>query len=359
MKQQIQLAIPEPCHENWDKMTATQQGRFCLSCQKEVIDFSVMTDAEILDYISTASSSTCGRAGSDQLNRNLSSPQSRSHLWKYGVGVAASFILITTKSTAQGKIVKHSNVSKHPIPKKRLSPGILGGAISVVVINKSVINGIVTDDKNNPVPFASVRINRSAQGVAADSAGNFRIQTNEHLSEVELQISSVGFNSSVVRVDAIADTQQVLTADGVVKIDIGRVSLTAFQLDEVVVKAARLQRLTGFAGGISFCRKVTVVEKTTAKFKDVLGINEIKAFPNPIAPNTEFQLRYKLKETGDYQLRFTDASGRIIASSQVNIASNNQLESFNAGLLGSSGIYFASISNKKTGKTYTTRLLLQ
>lgn len=27
MKQPIQLQIPTPCHENWDEMTTTQQGR--------------------------------------------------------------------------------------------------------------------------------------------------------------------------------------------------------------------------------------------------------------------------------------------------------------------------------------------
>ena len=74
MKQKIQLQIPEPCHENWNNMTNTQQGRFCMSCRKEVVDFSIMMDKEILDYISAASSNMCGRFGNDQLNRDLIPP---------------------------------------------------------------------------------------------------------------------------------------------------------------------------------------------------------------------------------------------------------------------------------------------
>ena len=48
--QQLQLSIPEPCHQTWREMTPTQQGRFCNSCAKEVIDFSTMTDTEVLNY---------------------------------------------------------------------------------------------------------------------------------------------------------------------------------------------------------------------------------------------------------------------------------------------------------------------
>ncbi|MEM7373726.1 MAG: hypothetical protein AAF587_34205 [Bacteroidota bacterium] len=34
------LQIPNPCHENWDTMSPTEQGRFCRACSKEIFDFS-------------------------------------------------------------------------------------------------------------------------------------------------------------------------------------------------------------------------------------------------------------------------------------------------------------------------------
>jgi hypothetical protein len=46
--QMLQLAIPEPCHDNRHNMTATDQGRFCIARAKEVVDFSMMTDIELL-----------------------------------------------------------------------------------------------------------------------------------------------------------------------------------------------------------------------------------------------------------------------------------------------------------------------
>ncbi|WP_309608991.1 hypothetical protein [Flavobacterium sp.] len=36
------ITIPNPCTENWNKMSKTEKGRFCNSCNKLVIDFSKM-----------------------------------------------------------------------------------------------------------------------------------------------------------------------------------------------------------------------------------------------------------------------------------------------------------------------------
>ena len=71
MKKQVYLHIPEPCHEDWNKMTQAQQGRFCQSCAKTVVDFSAMTDKQILEVLSKAASKTCGRFSGDQLERPL------------------------------------------------------------------------------------------------------------------------------------------------------------------------------------------------------------------------------------------------------------------------------------------------
>ena len=63
MKEAIQLKIAQPCHENWQAMTPVEQGRHCGSCAKNVVDFTIMSDREIIDYISLhASGDTCGRS---------------------------------------------------------------------------------------------------------------------------------------------------------------------------------------------------------------------------------------------------------------------------------------------------------
>ena len=36
------VAIPEPCHENWDQMRGADRQRFCEQCQNTVHDLSAM-----------------------------------------------------------------------------------------------------------------------------------------------------------------------------------------------------------------------------------------------------------------------------------------------------------------------------
>ncbi|MDO8999153.1 MAG: hypothetical protein Q7W45_05260 [Bacteroidota bacterium] len=66
----MKISINEPCHENWDKMTPNDKGAFCLSCQKNVVDFSNKTISQIKDFFKekTDSTSVCGRFEEEQLN---------------------------------------------------------------------------------------------------------------------------------------------------------------------------------------------------------------------------------------------------------------------------------------------------
>ena len=66
----LSLTIPKPCHEKWDTMEVAEQGKFCASCQKTVIDFSSASDAIILSAMET-NKSICGRLTTNQLNRAL------------------------------------------------------------------------------------------------------------------------------------------------------------------------------------------------------------------------------------------------------------------------------------------------
>jgi hypothetical protein len=61
------LSVPQPCQENWANMTPSGRDRACAACQKVVVDFAAMTDAEVLAYLQKASARTCGRFGAGQL----------------------------------------------------------------------------------------------------------------------------------------------------------------------------------------------------------------------------------------------------------------------------------------------------
>lgn len=74
----IQISLTQPCHEDWEKMTPQEQGRFCDSCQKCVVDFTGFSDEELYRYIAThKGKNLCGRFNNTQLGRQVFKPQKR------------------------------------------------------------------------------------------------------------------------------------------------------------------------------------------------------------------------------------------------------------------------------------------
>lgn len=68
--QQFSITIPEPCSEKWDGMHVVDDvQRHCDSCAKNVIDFSQMSDDEMLLFFRNSGANICGRFRKDQLHR--------------------------------------------------------------------------------------------------------------------------------------------------------------------------------------------------------------------------------------------------------------------------------------------------
>lgn len=74
MRPAFYLTIPEPCHEDWARMTPAEQGRFCGQCEKVVFDFTAMSDEELFRFLELPHHGICGRYRNDQLNRPIESP---------------------------------------------------------------------------------------------------------------------------------------------------------------------------------------------------------------------------------------------------------------------------------------------
>src|SRR5687768_2654369 len=71
MKPSLILRVPEPCNEPWFDMEAAQNGRTCARCSKEVVDFTVFSNRQLVDYLGRQPEDVCGRFSPGQLNRNL------------------------------------------------------------------------------------------------------------------------------------------------------------------------------------------------------------------------------------------------------------------------------------------------
>jgi TonB-dependent SusC/RagA subfamily outer membrane receptor len=217
--QKLQLTIPEPCHENWQNMTPTDQGRFCNACAKEVIDFSTMTDIQVLNYFTNITNEkVCGRALPEQLDRTLSRPaQPKKRLFWYWNYIVMFFMFFAkgNSAKAQGGIKPVTECS--PVKGKSEVITVAGYAVRRT---SQTITGKVTDKDGNPVAFASVKIKGTNTGTIADANGAYSLKVN---SNAMLVISGASFKDAEVPVGTQKFLNTVMEKSG---IDIKEVFVT-------------------------------------------------------------------------------------------------------------------------------------
>src|SRR5690606_19678350 len=90
-----QISVPQPCSEDWDKMTPHEQGRFCDSCRKCVVDFTRFTDGEVYRFFTEhKGEKVCGRINRAQLNRPIQLPyQPHNKLYRWTVAAGLALVL--------------------------------------------------------------------------------------------------------------------------------------------------------------------------------------------------------------------------------------------------------------------------
>ncbi len=175
--QKLQLSIPEPCHENWQQMTATEKGRFCNACAKEVVDFSKMTDIQVLNYFTTITNeNVCGRALPEQLDRTISRTDTpKKKLFWYWNYIIMFFMLFGKGNAvkAQGGIRPGTEIT--PVKQNDIRGQMVAGETG-----SRVISGKVTDIDGNPISFASIKIKGTNTGVSADANGVYMIKVSHN-----------------------------------------------------------------------------------------------------------------------------------------------------------------------------------
>lgn len=184
----INISIPQPCHGNWQQMTPAEKGRFCGSCQKNVIDFTNASDAEIIKSLNQ-NNHICGRFSPSQLNRNLVQRKEKDSIWLATTSVLLSFLSLNSQEvTAQEKF------NTEQTDKKSISQSSKTFEEKV----QRTINGTVTEG-NFPLPGVSVVVMGTAVGTQTDIDGKFSIMaTNDDvlvfsfigMKDLEKKISS-------------------------------------------------------------------------------------------------------------------------------------------------------------------------
>jgi hypothetical protein len=388
MSKKLQLSIPTPCHENWDNMSPVQQGKFCGSCQRQVVDFSNMNDRQVAEFFKKPSTgSVCGRFMTDQLDRAIEIPKKRIPWLKYFFQFAIPAFLFSIKASAQKtqgtvgviKITKDTTkIPKQPLLMGKVAKPIctkpLMGDIEIMPVEKpvdktvkgdtvmllevvvtslkrepmmgkvlnyqavrvdaNVIKGKVIDDKGNPIPNASVAIKGTRIGISTSANGSFSITPLAGWDSIALVGSFSGYESTEVSVDKKNLSDSVI------------IKLTSRMMGELII-----------------CRK----PPTKKELKNVLIIPAIeddkhiatfKVFPNPVESGSSLNIEVKQAEEGYYTIQLLNQSGQSIHQQEIWIDAEARLLSIDVPAV-PAGSYILTLINKKSGRKSSDKIIVQ
>ena len=221
-KPSVTLAIPTPCHENWQAMTPAEQGRFCLSCQKTVLDFTQKTDREVARYFEQTASGegagrTCGRFRADQLQRPLHDVQPGglgARLRAYGLVLPGLLLgglaqAQTDRPVLMGKVAcprpNTTQVEPRIVGEVAVVPpkALMGDTVVVQAPAPRIITGQVMDkDVSEALIGVMVILSGTNIGASTDMDGRYKITIPAGIENSILEFNYVGYTGLSIAVDS-------------------------------------------------------------------------------------------------------------------------------------------------------------
>jgi hypothetical protein len=262
----INLMIPVPCHQNWERMRQEEKGKFCSSCQKTVIDFTKMTDRELVEFFKTPRESVCGRLTPEQLRREFLQEGKKMPWLKYFFTISLP-ALLTFRASAQ---------KPDMIVGKLMAPETIIRTNIDSVPQKTVVTKPMERVKN------SMAISpKSVIGPAPAASTGARVKKLRRAEAIPIPL----FDSPGFHFDKIPVQDPVLTSN-----------MTS-------------QEICNRVGGL--VASVRVVRTPKAIIKKLIDTVQQKmtVYPNPVVSNSSFHIKVNGLAEGSYVCAIISAGG--------------------------------------------------
>jgi hypothetical protein len=171
MERQFNLSINTPCSEKFENFQSTATGGFCSACSKNVIDFTEMSDAEILKHFKNVTHKTCGKFSKSQLktySEVIASTPRTNFKW-LGVGVMGFSLLLPIKNSLAQRSERSTPMvvaEEDSLKKKNTDDKADKG--------EHIVKGtVVYEGDNEPLPGVNVVLKGSEIGTVTDVDGMF------------------------------------------------------------------------------------------------------------------------------------------------------------------------------------------
>ncbi len=208
MKPNFQLNIPKPCSEQWDKFTPTSEGGFCGSCQKNVIDFTQMSESQLVAYfrdLPTQENKVCGRFRDDQLQKNY-----RVNDWFPNWNVQNN--QVNYEVPVSRFLEKSSTISLPFISNMKVVRNVAMAVLTLVFAEQGfgqtrLLSGKVVDGTDgSPLIGASLSIKGKKKAVTADINGSYQIQVD---AKDILVVSCIGYHQTEIESKKVKKVEKI------------------------------------------------------------------------------------------------------------------------------------------------------
>lgn len=168
--EKLQLILTNPCSENWDEMQPSATGRYCDQCEKNIVDLTTKSDAELISFFKKKKENVCGRLLSSQINRELLPPRSSAG-WHSLLPLAIGAIVA---SPAQAKELRPLILQERQFAVLPRAP--IGLSVTPPLTMDTIRGSVVNEYTNEPLKGVKVR-EKGFENVLAitDSAGKFEL----------------------------------------------------------------------------------------------------------------------------------------------------------------------------------------
>lgn len=166
-----------------------------MSCQKEVVDFTGLSDDQVLNHFHSNKGKTCGRFYRTQLNRRVlpTKEVSRPSLVKMAFG--ALLAVFSSKTALGQEAAPAKGTINYEIPKNDLVPIT---PKDTRLPNPVTIEGVVIDSTTTETLIgASVLLNNTEIGCSTDIDGRFSLVVpSKHVTDtMSISVSFIGYET--------------------------------------------------------------------------------------------------------------------------------------------------------------------
>jgi hypothetical protein len=206
----------------------------------------------------------------------------------------------------------------------------------IAIVETKPVTGKVIDENGQPVGYATITIKGTKTGVATKGDGTFSILPASNWSKIVLVISSIGFESKETLIDR--SNYQSNTTISVGMIPVEYVTM----------------------GAVAVCtvdKKIEPIPVIPDIIKDA-DTKSFKVYPNPVVSGTSLNIEWKQTEEGYYTLQLLNQSGQAAHRQEIWIDAEARVLSVDMPFV-SAGSYFLVLTNKKTGKKFSEKIIIQ